>query len=296
MIRRPRRLVLVGGALADVVLTVPNLPRRGGAVLARATEFRPAQQLEVLLVARTLGLQAALAGRVGTGPVARYVRRQIEAAGVEVLLPPGENDQGFSVTFVESGGPSAAVISPGAEVRLSAGDLAAVRLDAQDAAYLWGIDLLDEVSGPAVATWCADAAGLGEAQLVLDPGPLVADIPDGVLDAVLARTDVLLLGEHELTLMAGLGDTGRRTRAVADVLDLLRPHAALLVRDGDGDGGCVLHRSDHEPVGYPRQDAGWDDFDDANDPAWVVLARLANVVPRDPDIVATTPVAVAPRE
>jgi sugar/nucleoside kinase (ribokinase family) len=81
------RIVLLGSVIVDVVLVVPGLPRRGGDVLADDGGLATGGGHNVLSAAARQGLPGALAGRHGTGPFGDLARRDLAAAGVELLLP-----------------------------------------------------------------------------------------------------------------------------------------------------------------------------------------------------------------
>lgn len=67
-----------------------------------------------------------------------------------------------------------------------------------------------------------------------EPGSLVSDVPDEVLDAVLARTDVVVVRTHELALMTGADAERDPQRALADLADLLAPGAVAVLVDAEG--------------------------------------------------------------
>lgn len=248
----PRRVVVAGSVIAEVVMSVTELPRRGGEVRAADAVARAGGGYHVLVAARRAGLEAALAGLVGTGPMAQVVARAMLRDGIPVLLPSRQGEQGFSVVLAEPQGSTTRVASPGVESQLSEDDLRLVRLCDDDVAYLSAQDLLDPVTGAAIAHWCGSPAGLGSALLVLDPGPLVSDVADEILDAVLARTDVLAVGLHEIELLSGLH--GDPTRALPDLADLLAPEGIVLLRRGEG--RYALHERDGQTYEFPGDEPG----------------------------------------
>jgi sugar/nucleoside kinase (ribokinase family) len=243
----PRRLVLVGSVIVDVLMSVPRLPDRGGDVLASGAATQVGGGFNVLAAARRLGLPAALAGRVGDGPFGDLVTAALATEGIELLLPVARGDTGFCVGLVEPDAERTFVTSAGVESRLTALDLASIPVRAADALYVSGYDLCYPVTGPAFAGWCEHLVG---PQLVLDPGPLVAEIPPRVLAPVLARADVLTLNEREACLLAGRSDV---TEAGAALRERLRPSAVLLLRRGAR--GCAVYLPGHsepEQVPAPR--------------------------------------------
>jgi sugar/nucleoside kinase (ribokinase family) len=233
MTRRPGRLVLVGSVVVDLLMTVPRLPERGGDVLASGAAAQAGGGFNVLAAARRLGMPAALAGRVGDGPFGKLVAAALAAEGVELLMPPAHGDTGFCLGLVEPDAERTFVTSPGVESELTTEDLQDVEVGAADALYVSGYDLCYPVTGPAVAAWCVD---LDDSLLVLDPGPLAAEIPPRVLDPVLDRADVLTLNAREVRLLTGLPDLDEATGTLRDRLN---PSCVLMVRRGAE--GCTLY-------------------------------------------------------
>lgn len=233
------RLVLVGSVIVDTAVDVPALPGRGGDVIGSGLRSTPGGGFNVLAAARRLGLPAALAGHVGDGPNGLLVRTALAELGVERLVdtPPGD-DTGGCVVLVEPDGERTFVTAPGVESRLAGEHLGPVTVNPTDAVHVSGYELLYEVSGPTIVHWLDTVT---PAVVVLDPGPLVADIPRARLDAVLARTTVLTLNARELSLLGAMpgGD-------LASLHAHLAPGGVVVARDGANgahvhDGERVVH-------------------------------------------------------
>lgn len=230
------RLVLVGSVVVDLIMTVPALPERGGDVLAGAAVAQAGGGFNVLAAAARLGLPAALLGRVGGGPLGDVVAGALAGEGVDLLLPrSARGDTGLCVGFVEPDAERTFVTSTGVEGELRPADLAAARLRPGDLLYVSGYDLAYPVSGPAIAAWLP---GQPVAGVFLDPGPLAADIPGPVLDAVLAATTVLSVNARELEMLGG---------SPVGLLRRCAPGAVLLARDGAR--GCTVWSHDPSQAG-----------------------------------------------
>jgi len=213
----------------DLVLPVPALPPRGGDVIAGDARFVVGGGYYVLSAAVEAGMWAAYAGRHGRGPMSDRVRAALAAIGVEALLPPeSDGDTGVCVTLVEPDGERTFVTHPGVEASLDAATLAALEVHADDVVYVSGYDLAYPVSGPAIATWIATCLP-ESAGLVLDPGPLVVDIPATVLAPALQRCTLLTLNRREALLLTGQDDA---VEVAAALGDRLASAALLVVRDG----------------------------------------------------------------
>ena len=232
------RLVVIGSVIADQLMTVPRLPDRGGDVLAGPVATQAGGAFNIAAAAVRLGLPTALCGRVGTGPLGDLLAHALADLGVEALLPRDPSgDSGTCIGLVEPDGERTFVTSPGVEQGLTDDDLASVGWRADDAVYLSGYDLVYPTTGPAVARWLA---GFRPGTLLIDPGPLVAEIPAAVLDAALAAATVLSLNERELDLL-GEEPGG----ALTTLWPRLADGAVVVARVGAE--GAWLHRRGAEP-------------------------------------------------
>lgn len=247
MIYAPRRLVLVGSVIADVMLRVPHLPRRGGDVMASAQLAQAGGGFNIMMSAHRLGLPAALAGRLGTGPIASLIRARFEREELEILVPPVEGDQGFTTGMIEPDGERTFVTCPGVESGLTRAELDAVEIRPDDVVVLSGYDLLYPVSGPDIVAWVQ--AQSPELMVVFDPGPLVADIPDTLLDVIISRADVIGLTGTEASLIAGVPDGPLNSQVRDQVFDALGCRSVILMRDGEA--GVRLVRYQQETVRFP---------------------------------------------
>ncbi|WP_275558039.1 PfkB family carbohydrate kinase [Streptomyces sp. 5-6(2022)] len=241
------RLVLLGNAIVDLVMRVPALPERGGDIISRDTTLTTGGGFNVLTAARRLGLPAVYAGAHGTGPFGDRVRADLAREGIEVPLPPvtGE-DTGFCVAFVDGGGERTFATSLGAEARLTEAHATAVlaALRPGDLVQISGYGLAYPVNGPVLASLVARLPE--HTRVFLDPGPLADQIPEQVLEPVLARCDWVSCNQREGRLLTGRDDA--REAAVA-LAARLGPRTGVLLR-ADADG-CWLVPPGGEPAHIP---------------------------------------------
>ncbi|MFJ6727355.1 PfkB family carbohydrate kinase [Streptomyces sp. NPDC091281] len=230
------RLVLVGNTIVDLVMRVAALPERGGDVVARDSGLATGGGFNVLAAARRLGLPAVYAGAHGTGPFGDRVRADLAREGVGTVLPPlAAADTGFCVAFVDDSGERTFATSLGAEARLTEADAAAVlaALLPGDLVQVSGYGLAYPGNGPVLASLVKRLPA--DVRVLLDPGPLVAEIPGDVLDPVLERSDWISCNQREGQLLTGLYDAREAAVALADRLD---PRTGVLVRADAA--GCWL--------------------------------------------------------
>lgn len=232
------RLVSVGNVIVDLTIDIPVLPEKGGDVVGRATGTTPGGSLNTMVAAVRQGLPTAYAGAHGTGPFGDRVRAALAAEGVEVLQPPTLGvDTGYDIALTESDGERTFVTVFGAEASLTADALAGIRLGEGDLVHVSGYGLLASTNGEAIARWL-ESVPPGHVVLV-DPGPLVSDIPPSVWAAAEARADWISCNLREARLM-----TGEPGPAVA--AEALARRGNVVVRLGAdgclvGVGGQVSH-------------------------------------------------------
>jgi sugar/nucleoside kinase (ribokinase family) len=233
----PRRLVLAGEALVDVVLRVQALPPRGGDLLASSGDVTAGGGFNVMAAAARHGLPVLYAGGHGTGPWGDLIRAALAAEGIALLRPPdARGDTGFDVALVEPDGERTFVTRLGAEMVRDPGGWDLVPAGPGDAVYVSGYGLAAPETGPALSAW---AAALPPGVLLFtDPGPLVAQIPAPVFAPVLARCDWLSCNEREAALLAGAGAAARSPAEAARRLLTRGGRAGVIVRAGPD--GCYV--------------------------------------------------------
>ena len=239
---RPARLVLIGSVLVDVLLYVDRLPERGGDTFAQRSLLTSGGGFNILADTKRLGLPVAYVGRVGSGPMGTQIVQDLAGQDIPLLLPrvQGE-DSGFDVAVVEQNAEPTFITSPGVESRLHLEDLQILQLLAGDAVYISGYDLCYPISGPTLESWLPALAE--QVLLVLDPGPLVGQIPRQRLLHILSRTNIFSLNAREAEILTGESDLARAARAL---VPLLAPAAWVVVRVGAQ--GCWIASAGHEPV------------------------------------------------
>jgi sugar/nucleoside kinase (ribokinase family) len=273
MKQRPERLVLVGSVLVDILVSVPHLPERGSDVLAQQTHITTGGGFNVLIGAKRLGMQVLCASRVGDGPMGQQVMMDLHTADIPLALATitGE-DTGFDVGLIESDAERTFITAPGTESRLQITDLHSIALQDADTVYVSGYDLCYPVSGTALEEWLPTL--LPTCWLVLDPGPLVNEIPPDRLRRVLQRTNILSLNARELALLTATSREKIDTQAAQAVAAHMQPDGCLIARAGAS--GCWLISTQEAPTHIPAPAVHAIDTTGAGDAhVAALLARLS---------------------
>jgi sugar/nucleoside kinase (ribokinase family) len=233
------RLVSFGGLLADLVVGVDAVPVRGEDALARDFTQTVGGGFAVLAAAARLGMPTALAGVLGDDAIAAAARAALREEGVELLLPePRPGGSGLCLVLVDAGGERTMVTVEGVESRLRPEDFAAIRPEPGDVVYVSGYELLYP-HGQLLAEWVASNR---PANLIFDPGPLVATIDPARLTEVLGATRWLSLNAAEATVLTGELTPGAAAESALSRLPGPDTGAGGVVVRAGGEGCVLLER------------------------------------------------------
>ncbi|TDD57087.1 sugar kinase [Kribbella antibiotica] len=222
------RLVHTGQVVIDLVMQVPALPPVGGDVLALSTVEYVGGGFNVMAAAARAGATVVYAGGHGAGTRGDRVRAELAAEGVTISQPiTASIDTGVCVVLLDNTGERTFVTGSGAETAVGEplADLAAA-----DIGYVSGYSLVVPEKAEQVLAMQGGA-------LLVDPGPLVADIAPDIWARTMARTAVLSCNDREAQLLTGQPDPIEAARTLASQLP---PGAVVVVRTGAA--GCVVAR------------------------------------------------------
>lgn len=201
------RVVVVGSANLDLVVTAPALPRPGETVLGgNFTTVPGGKGANQAVAAARAGARVGFIGAVGQDSFAQPQRDSLAAAGVDVSrLRTVPGPSGVALIAVDDAAENLIVVAPGANAALTT--LSTPDRDAIAAADVLLCQLEIPLSAVAEAAATARAAGT---VVVLNAAP-ARTLPGEVLDVV----DVLVVNEGEAEVLAG------RPAAPEDLLDLV---------------------------------------------------------------------------
>ncbi len=216
------RVVVVGSANLDLVVTAPALPRPGETVLGRGfTTVLGGKGANQAVAAARAGGRCAFIGAVGEDDFGGQLRASLQAAGVDVgRLRTVPGPSGVALIAVDDAGENLIVVAPGANASVT-------DLDEGDRAAIAAADVLVcqlEVPLPVVAHALAVARGAGTTT-VLNAAP------GGALPAeMLSNVDLLVVNQHE---GAAVGGVDGEPDVVVDALLRLIPRVVMTL-GGEG--------------------------------------------------------------
>lgn len=238
------RLHHVGPVIIDVVMTVDALPEQGGGTFASTARTLPGGGFNVIAAAARAGMEVVYGGAHGTGPHGDLVRSALRTEGVGAAHPPRPDDTGFCVALVDASAERTFVTRLGAEMDLPLADLRTLRPSAGDLVYTVGYSLLPGPRAEELLTWIGELPE--EVRLVLDPAPVVGDIPAETLSSVLDRVDVLSLSAAEAATITGVGAV---EEAAALLAERVGPTGVVVLRDSAE--GCLVATGGAPPQRVP---------------------------------------------
>jgi len=216
-------IVVVGSINLDLVVAVEHHPMPGETVLGGDRRELPGGKgANQAVAAARLGAKVAMVGRVGADAQGAWLREGLwtEGVGVEHVREDRQAPTGVALIAVDARGENTIVVSPGANARVDARDVAAA------SEVVGGADVVlvqHEVPQAAVAEAIATAGGT----VVLNPAPA---------RGLVAPVDVLVPNRGELeTLAGGRGDPvtlARSITAARAVVVTLGAEGAVVV-EGD---------------------------------------------------------------
>ncbi len=189
------RVIVVGSANMDLVVTAQSLPRPGETVLGETFVTVPGGKGANQAIAAALaGGRCSFIGAVGQDAFGEALRDNMIRAGVDVArLRTVPGPSGVALIAVDTNAENLIVVAPGANAALT-------RLDVQDRMAIEGSDVLLcqlEIPLPTVAQAAAAARTAGTL-VMLNAAP-ARPLPAELLAAV----DVLIVNEHEAEAMPG---------------------------------------------------------------------------------------------
>ncbi|MEU5724140.1 ribokinase [Micromonospora sp. NPDC047738] len=211
------RVVVVGSANLDLVVTAPQLPRPGETVLGDGFRTVPGGKgANQAVAAARAGADCAFVGAVGADDFGAQLRDNLTAAGVDVRgLRTVDGPSGVALIAVDHAAENCIVVAPGANATLT-------DLHPADRAAVGAADvLLLQLEVPlAAVTQAADRARADATTVVLNAAP-ARPLPEELLDLV----DVLVVNEHEAAVVAGMFID--EPAALLDALVALVPRVVL---------------------------------------------------------------------
>ena len=203
-------VVVVGSANLDIVVPVPHHPVTGETVMGGDHALVPGGKgANQAVAAARQGAKVAIVGRVGADDAGATLRISLEEAGVLTthLTTDDEAPSGIALIGVDDDGDNAIVVSPGANARVTAADVAAAT-----GAVAGAEVVLLQLEVPVEAVTAAADTATGT--VILNPAPAPIE-PESLPVKLLDRIDVLVPNTIELAQLTGIDPSGNASELAA---------------------------------------------------------------------------------
>jgi sugar/nucleoside kinase (ribokinase family) len=238
-------ILVVGGAVGDIVLTVPHLPSSGEDIEAvpqgrqiGGCAFNVARALRRLNVPVINGMS------VGNGDWGAAIESVMQELDLPVLLRHGQMDNGWCLALVEPCGERTFITITGCEAQWNKAQLATLPLEAETVVYANGYELVGE-PGEALRDWLTRLPF--DQQRLIDPGPRVGQLGAEFFAMLSDSHTLLTLNRDEVAILCGEGD------AVSAAQRFAHAHNITLICRLDRDGAWICdgyQPPQHVPI-YP---------------------------------------------
>ncbi|OIJ98633.1 ribokinase [Streptomyces sp. MUSC 14] len=219
-------LLVVGSANADLVIDVERRPAAGETVLGGDLAVHPGGKgANQAVAAARLGADTALLARVGDDGHGRLLLDSLRAADVDTVgVLVGGAPTGVALITVDPSGDNSIVVSPGANARLTPGDVrAAGSLFHASRVVSAQLEVPLETVTEVVRQLPPDA------RFVLNPSP-----PRPLPAEVLAACDPLIVNEHEARVLLGDACVSEEPADWAKLLLARGPRSVVVTLGAEG--------------------------------------------------------------
>ncbi|WP_067783186.1 PfkB family carbohydrate kinase [Actinomyces vulturis] len=235
-----RPIVVIGGALGEISVHVPDIPSRGSHVWASpagddaytlgGSAFNVVRHVASQLSADQVHDMVTPAITVGLGPWGQRIDAELRSYAMASPLPASTADNGWCLTLITPDKERTFVTMTGCEIHWDQTVLERLEIPRGAVVYVSGFQLL--APGQALMRWSSQLPA--DVTLVVDPGAVAQRLVDhGEWEELGQRIDVLTCNEPEEDLIVSSLHAG-------DCTGLVDRYGFTVVRRRGGEGASVL--------------------------------------------------------
>ena len=198
------KLLVIGSAVADVIITLPHLPRRSEDVHVKTQEMRLGGcAYNTYDTIRHFGIDAIPFFPVGTGAYGDFIRKCFKERAINTPVPTPASDNGCCYCFIEEDGERTFLSYHGAEYRFEADWFSLLDDIKLDAVYICGLEI-EEPTGPNIVSFLEKRRNAcPELTVYFAPGPRLVRIDPQLMERIFALRPILHLNDEEACAYTG---------------------------------------------------------------------------------------------
>ncbi|MDC6117363.1 PfkB family carbohydrate kinase [Serratia rubidaea] len=238
-------VLVLGGAVGDLVMTLPRLPVSGEDIEARPQGRQIGGcAFNVARVLCRLGVPVVNGMPVGNGEWGVAVEAAMQALGLPVLLRHGQMDNGWCLALAEPNGERTFITVSGCEAQWNKAQLATLPLTPETLVYANGYELVGE-PGAALREWLTRLPF--DQYRLIDPGPRVGLLGEEFFAMLSDSHTLLTLNRDEVATLCGDGDPVEAAQRYAAA----RNFTLICRLDSDGAWICDGKHPPQHIAAYP---------------------------------------------
>jgi sugar/nucleoside kinase (ribokinase family) len=185
--------LVIGSTVVDVLVGVPQLPRRGQDVNISSLGYRLGGcAYNVFKTLRLFKSPALLCSPVGQGPYGRMIRERFAAQNITPFINL-EKDNGCCYCLIEKDGERTFLSWHGAEYLFSRSWMKNIDYSQVDSIFICGLEL-EESTGAEIADFVCQTP---QPKVYFSPGPRIMHIDHKLMKKIFTRNPILHLNETE---------------------------------------------------------------------------------------------------
>lgn len=238
-------VLVLGGAVGDLVMTLPRLPVSGEDIAARPQGRQIGGcAFNVARVLCRLGVPVVNGMPVGNGEWGVAVEAAMQALGLPVLLRHGQMDNGWCLALAEPNGERTFITVSGCEAQWNKAQLATLPLTPETLVYANGYELVGE-PGAALREWLTRLPF--DQYRLIDPGPRVGLLGEEFFAMLSDSHTLLTLNRDEVATLCGDGEPVEAAQRYAAA----RNFTLICRLDSDGAWICDGKHPPQHIAAYP---------------------------------------------
>ena len=190
-----RKILVIGSAVADVVITLPHLPSRSEDVHVRSQAMNLGGcGYNVYDTIRHFGAPAIPFLPVGTGAYGDFIRARFKERGIVTPLPQPAEDNGCCYCFVEDDGERTFLSYHGAEYKFRPEWFGLIDPTDIGLVYICGLEIEEDTGGHIIAFLEKNP----QLKVMFAPGPRILKILPERMERIFALRPMIHLNETEV--------------------------------------------------------------------------------------------------
>ncbi|MEM7127586.1 MAG: carbohydrate kinase family protein [Chloroflexota bacterium] len=232
-------IVSIGDLVADLILSIPSLPVESEAhQLATHFQMEPGGSANLLIAGARLGLSMTAIGVLGDDVWGAQVLTILKEEGVKVANVRVEGETTCVTVLVAEEGDHVFLGKVGEGATLHLTQLDQLAIEAGDTLFLSGWALGEERLQSLIQDGIK-VAHERQVPIFFDPGPMVKNVSQQVLDDLLPHVHTLLLTQDELSLLSHLAPAQLLTDPALNL-------QSIVIKRGEA--GCTVWELDQSKV------------------------------------------------